>query len=235
MDVDHKIRLVREATGRLLMTVRSLTEPELNAPSLCSGWTRGHVLAHVALNADSLVNLLTWACTGIETPQYSSSEARDGDIEAAAGRSVGEHLATLRDSAERFEHAARELPLERWSFTVRGIGGDAQPASNYLIARRREVEVHHADLACDYGSEHWPEDFVIEELAHAAAKLSRRAGAPFEIDATDLRVRHTIGEGPPQGSVTGRGHQLLAWLYGRSTGTDLKTTSDTLPQLPPWG
>ena len=44
------------------------------------------MLAHLARNADGCVNLLTWARTGIETPQYRSAEQRDADIAAGAGR-----------------------------------------------------------------------------------------------------------------------------------------------------
>ena len=46
-------------------------------PSLLPGWSRGHVLTHLARNADGAVNLLTWARTGVETPQYVSQEQRE--------------------------------------------------------------------------------------------------------------------------------------------------------------
>jgi maleylpyruvate isomerase len=38
-----------------------LTEPDLDRPSLLPGWPRRTVIAHLARNADALVNLLTWA------------------------------------------------------------------------------------------------------------------------------------------------------------------------------
>lgn len=235
MDVPLKIRQVREATGRLLLTVRALNETDTKSPSLCEGWTRGHVLAHVSLNADSLVNLLAWAQTGVEVSQYPSWAAREADIETFADRSVGEHLVAISGSSERFERAATELPPERWSFEVAGIGGDLQPVSNYLTARRREVEVHHVDLAWDYTSKDWAEDFVRGELAHAADKLSRRAVVPFGIRATDLGAVHVIGDGMPIGSVRGAGHRVLAWLLGRSDGRDLETDMERLPDLGAWG
>ena len=49
-----------------------LVPEDFAGPSLLPGWTRAHVLAHVAGNADALVNLLTWARTGEETPMYAS-------------------------------------------------------------------------------------------------------------------------------------------------------------------
>jgi maleylpyruvate isomerase len=57
-----------------------LTDEEFGGPSLLPGWTRAHVLAHLAGNADAQVNFLTWARTGVETPPYASDEARDQEI-----------------------------------------------------------------------------------------------------------------------------------------------------------
>src|SRR3982751_334442 len=83
------------ATARLLATARGLDGAAVAAPSILPGWTRGHVLSHVARNADSCVNLLTWARTGVETPQYASAAHRAADVAAGAGRPVAEQLADI--------------------------------------------------------------------------------------------------------------------------------------------
>ena len=44
-------------------------------PSSLPDWTRAHVLTHVARNADAMVNLVTWARTGVPTPAYPSRES----------------------------------------------------------------------------------------------------------------------------------------------------------------
>ena len=44
---------VDRATARLLATARTLDDDAVRAPSPLPGWTRGHVLTHVARNADS--------------------------------------------------------------------------------------------------------------------------------------------------------------------------------------
>jgi len=80
---------IAAATARLLDTTHTLSDADVWAPSGLPGWSRGHVLAHVAGNADSLVTLLTWAATGVEHPQYPSREARDAAIEAGAGDPTG--------------------------------------------------------------------------------------------------------------------------------------------------
>ena len=73
-----------EATSRLVRTADALTDAEAAGPSLLPGWTRGHVLTHLARNADALVGLVDGALTGVAAPMYPSVEARAADIEAGA-------------------------------------------------------------------------------------------------------------------------------------------------------
>ena len=227
---------VESATALLLATVESFSDEDLRTPSLCRGWTRGHVLAHVALNADSIVNLLTWARTGEETPQYPSQEARDAAISANATLSPSEHLSRLVQSHERFLAAALSMPDENWTEAVRGISGDEQPVHNYLSARRREVEVHHVDLDAGYGPEEWPADFIHNELAHAATRMGARLKEQgVRLIARDIGIAVELGP-EPRSDVRGSGADLLTWLYGRSSGVSLAVEPEgPLPDLGPWG
>ena len=68
-------RLGRE-TDMLLATVESLADDEMTVPSLCEGWTRADVIAHLASSGRALVKLIDWATSGEERPLYASSEAR---------------------------------------------------------------------------------------------------------------------------------------------------------------
>ena len=81
----RSMALIGEATDRLLASAAALTGARVREPSLLPGWTRGHVLTHVARNGDGLGNLLRWARPGTRTPMYASREARRSDIEAGAG------------------------------------------------------------------------------------------------------------------------------------------------------
>lgn len=81
-DPEHDAAELRQATERLIDAVSVLAPTSVAEPSRLAGWTRGHVLTHLSRNADSLVNLLIWARTGEEVPQYASGESRDRDIEA---------------------------------------------------------------------------------------------------------------------------------------------------------
>jgi maleylpyruvate isomerase len=85
-DTSAMLATVGTAADILAHSVADLDDRQAAAPSGLPGWTRGHVLSHVARNADALVDLLTWARTGVEAPMYPSREVRDRDIEGGAGR-----------------------------------------------------------------------------------------------------------------------------------------------------
>ncbi|GHF51252.1 maleylpyruvate isomerase [Kitasatospora xanthocidica] len=227
---------VEESTQRLLQTVAELKPDAVTEPSALPGWTRGHVLAHLARNADSLVNLLNGARTGTDIPQYASGEARDADIERDAPRPLEVHLADLRDSHARFTEAAALLPDEAWTAEVRHRTGYVFPASDIPHKRLLEVEYHHVDLAAGHTPAHWPEDFATAQFRKLAESLAGAGLPAVRLVATDTEDRAVIGTGEPALTVEGPVRALLAWLSGRSAGADLRRTPDTdLPPLPPMG
>jgi hypothetical protein len=69
-------RMQRES-AMVMATVASLADDELSKPTKCEGWTRAHLIAHLARGADAMTNLATWAVTGQETPAYESREKRE--------------------------------------------------------------------------------------------------------------------------------------------------------------
>lgn len=157
-EIDH-------ATQRLLGTARVIAEPDLRAPSLLPGWTRAHVLAHLARGADAMRNLLVGARSGQERPAYVSEQARAADIEHGAGLPAKELMADLGASAMAFRTIARELPDDAWQVPVRILGSAPFPAAQLLTRRLVEVELHHCDLGTGYGPADWPAAFAAMELA----------------------------------------------------------------------
>lgn len=151
---------IDHATQALLRTVNRLSDEEVRQPSLLPGWTRGHVLTHVARGADALRNLLTWARTGVRTPAYPSQEARDAAVDAGAGRGTAELIADLTDSAAAFRSEARDLPADAWQVPVRVLDNPEFPAAQLLTRRLVEVELHHTDLGAGYGPADWPAEFA---------------------------------------------------------------------------
>jgi maleylpyruvate isomerase len=196
---------VERATSRLLETARGLDS--LSAPSLCEGWTRGHVLSHLSRNAAAYVNLLTWARTGIESPMYANADVRTADIDAGADRPLPDQLTDLVATHQRFAAAVEDMPPSAWSAEVRFTSGAAAPAARVVWSRLCEVEIHHVDLDAGYTPADWAPGFA----------------------------RRLLHEAPPPAGVTGPDHALAAWLIGRSDGATL-TVADggALPPVPKW-
>ena len=158
------LELIDDATARLAEAAVGMTGEEIAAPSLLPGWTRGHVIAHVACNADALRNLLIWARTGVETPSYASQAARDGAIEAGARRSAAELAADLRESGAAFSAEAAIFPERAGQVMVSMLDGVGFPADRLLPRRLVEVELHYTDLGCGYTRADWPAAFAELEL-----------------------------------------------------------------------
>ena len=75
---ERDLAWARYAHDELLAALDRLPDRDFAGPSLLPGWTRAHVAAHLAHNAEGLGRLATWAATGVETPMYPSAAARAG-------------------------------------------------------------------------------------------------------------------------------------------------------------
>lgn len=229
-EVDH-------ATERLIRTASLLSDSDVRQPSTLPGWTRGHVLTHLARQADSLVNLLTWARTGVETPQYASPESRDADIARGAPRDARAQVGDVVDAAAKLAAAVAAMTPEAWATRVRWRNGAERPAADVPWARLLEVEVHHADLDAGYSAADSPPWFTARFLAELATSFRDRAGIPaMVVRVDDSGAEHHIAAGSAVVTVHGAAHALTTWLSGRSTGADLTVlpAGATLPPLPNW-
>jgi maleylpyruvate isomerase len=153
------------ATQRLIDEARLLSEADLRAPSLLPGWSRAHVLAHLSRSADAMRNLLAGARAGQDRPAYPSAAARAADIEAGAAAPAGQLTDDLVTSAMSLRAVARELPGPAWRYQLRILGSDPFPASQLLVRRLAEVELHHCDLGIGYGPGQWTAAYATMDLA----------------------------------------------------------------------
>jgi hypothetical protein len=78
--------LLREAVGahrRMWGSAGQMADADCRGPSLLPGWSRGHVLAHWARNADGQSRMLLAAMYGEIAGQYPGGDAqRDREINA---------------------------------------------------------------------------------------------------------------------------------------------------------
>ncbi|WP_019885358.1 maleylpyruvate isomerase family mycothiol-dependent enzyme [Streptomyces purpureus] len=225
--IDHARDLasVREATERLLTAAAKLDNAAVAEPSRLPGWTRGHVLAHVARNADALVNVLR----GL--PMYADAATRDADIERDAPRPLAAQLEDVRGSAARFD-AEGEADAD-WSRTVELRNGVTDQAARVPFRRLVEVELHHVDLGIGYELTDLPADFVEREIEFLADRFAGNASVPPTRIVTEGGEWRTGGTEGDEVSVSGPAPALLGWLAGRTDGGGLDTTGGSLPALPP--
>ncbi|MEW2513062.1 maleylpyruvate isomerase family mycothiol-dependent enzyme [Streptomyces sp. NPDC046870] len=226
MDHAHDLACVREATDRLLSAVTTMDNASLAKPSRLPGWSRGHVLAHLARNADALVNVLQGR------PMYVSAEARDADIERDAPRPLEVQAADVRESAARFQ-AAGAAPAD-WTRTVELRNGVTDSASRVPFRRWVEVELHHVDLGIGYELEDLPAEFLERETGFLTERFSGCPDIPATRVTDGTRAWTTGGAADEPGiTVTGRPADLVGWLAGRRDGTALEVRGGALPKLPP--
>ncbi|NYH78372.1 maleylpyruvate isomerase [Actinopolyspora biskrensis] len=230
------IAAVQSATNTLLETVETMDEVSVHAPSSLPGWSRAHVISHLARNADGCVNLLTWARTGVEHPMYPSRADRDADIAEGSHRNHRLLFEDLAASSGRFFEAARTLPQEAWNSLVIGAPGKPVPAHEVLRARLLEVRVHLVDLDCGFGFEDIPRDDLERLLNDAVRQFGGRPDVPplsVTIDFDDGNSTEWEIGAPhsPRHRVRGRAGTVLGWLLGR---TAPEALGESTPELPPW-
>jgi maleylpyruvate isomerase len=185
------IEACRAAHERIIATAKGVDDETARQPSRLPNWTVGHVLTHVARNADGHVRRLEGALRGEDVPRYATVDQRDSEIEAGAARPAGELVADLIDSARRLEDVWARSVAAGWPNSD-FLGHDNFPTSGSPLRRLREVEVHHVDLGLGYAPEDWSDFYVAWELPQALERLSGRIADP-----QDAR-------------------RFLGWLIGRS-------------------
>ncbi len=234
---------VTDATAQLLGSVERLDDQAVREPSALPGWTRGHLLTHVARNADGLCNLLAWAATGERHTMYPDPETRDADIAQGATRTAEQLAADLRESSQRFTEAAARMTPEQWAVKVERRVGGPQPAAKIPWWRLEEVLIHHVDLDTGFSPAHWPAQFTGPTLEMAAERFTDASygavvATPFRLYAEDTARACGVGCDPLEKDnlmVRGPEAALLAWLLGRSDGDGLVVEPfDALPTVPAW-
>ncbi|MFC7025407.1 maleylpyruvate isomerase N-terminal domain-containing protein [Promicromonospora thailandica] len=199
------------ALDGLLSAVERLDPEDLAGPSALVGWTRGHVLSHVAGLGTALLGQARAAARGEVVPVYASQAARDAGIEAGAGRTVAEHLAVLRALRDDLAAAWPEPGSPVWDAPT---GYRAGPLSGCLLAWWREVRIHAVDAlsgtAQEIGFETW------DDALHAHLRQFLAVRLPRGVSVDD---------------VAGDPRDVTVWLAGRVPPTPLP---GDLPALGPW-
>jgi maleylpyruvate isomerase len=238
VQVAARLMAVRSATSALHADLAAAmwSDADVQAPSLLSGWSRGHVLTHLARNADGIAHSLAAALRGELLPTYPrGQDARNADIEAGSGRTALTLLTDVKDAADRLDRVFGAVAdVDGWYLPAnRGA-----PARDLLDTRWREVEIHRVDLRYGYHPAQWPAEFVAYLLPVELEALHRRTDDALTVEITPEQsvadrggTRHLVGDGSTL-TVAGPDWAVLAWLVGRAdpVRSDLSAT----PELGPW-
>jgi maleylpyruvate isomerase len=173
--------------------IAGLTDEVARQPSLLPDWTVGHVLTHIARNADSVVRRIEGALRNEVVDQYAGGrEGRANEIEAGAHRSAAELIADVHTTNAAVDALLASAPDDIWDRLSRPVGGGEQPVTKVVFSRWREVEVHLVDLGLGYTPARWPAGIVDEWLPSMLTGLDQRA------DRNAL-LAWTLGRsGPPE-------------------------------------
>lgn len=231
-DLPAAVANVPLAQDRLAGTLSALTDAEVREPSVLPGWTRGHVIAHVARSAEAMVRLIDGVLAQRHAEAYPGGPAvRGAEIELGARSSANELMDEVYESNIKVVHAFARMTAPTWGRQVQFPTGP-YPASRCAWSRWREVEIHHVDLGLDvYPIESWPDEFVACHLPHELAKLPNRLapGTAVQVGASRL------GAGAVVATIDGPDAALLAWLVGRvGLAAPSLTITGNPPELPPW-
>ncbi|WP_299445386.1 maleylpyruvate isomerase family mycothiol-dependent enzyme [uncultured Phycicoccus sp.] len=219
------LALLDRHTELLDRTVAGLDD--LGAPSLCAGWTRGHVVTHLARNAEAIGRLVRAAVDGTGDTMYASSADRDAEIEAGAGRDLESQREDLLRTAAAVRADLGRLRPEHAGRLLERTPGVVLVASEDLpYMRLREVVIHHVDLDAGFG-------FADLEPELLALLIDRKVGLlRRDDDVPDMTLRSAEGDewSLGAGTVEVRGSRagLLAWL---TRGHTAGVTADPLPHL----
>lgn len=220
-------------TKLLLVTVAGWGEQEYLAPSGLAGWTRKHLIAHLAANAEALGNLVHWAATGEQTPMYSSVQQRNADIQAGAAKPAAELASWLRESAARFAAGVSGLGPEQWNAQVVTAQGRTVRATEIPWMRSREVFVHAVDLAAGVTFADLPADFLTALAEDIVAKRGAASGPAVILTAADTGDRWEMPGDGEATAITGPLAQVTAYLAGRPHALT-RSDGSPPPELPAW-
>jgi maleylpyruvate isomerase len=240
----------RESTAGLLRSLEPLTERDVRRRSLMPGWTFGHVLSHLARNADAMVRSLSGAMRNEPTPMYPhGARGRDADIQAGARRTMAEIVADVQAAVGRLDAAWEAMTPGAWGADAI-IRSGRLPAWRTVGARWSEVELHWVDLDTGHGPDAWTELFAhllmrtLTERTMIGRPLDDRLppGTRLELFSIDTGEHWSARSAVSRtvtvtATVTGPCWALASWLAGRfePARPALELTSGAeLPSLAPW-
>jgi len=165
-----------DAHRRLEQVATTLVPSQLGEDSALDGWTRGHVLAHLVLNAEAMKRRIEAALEGKLIEQYAGgADGRAAAIDELSRLDPLELLPLVGSSAQQLDATFNTIPTHVWSQPVRTVSGGTHPIALLPFRRWREVEVHMVDIDVGVGPGDWSDEFVGQVLPRLVVGMADRA------------------------------------------------------------
>lgn len=218
---------IDEAAALFDHAVAGLVENEFTEPSALPGWSRAHVIAHVALNAEGFLAAADGYRAGTSAYMYpDGTTQRDRDIDNLAAEPSAELLNRLTEANQQF--------IAMWSEGVGEFvcatapGHPTFPSAAVPLRRLRELQVHLVDLDIDgVGPDDWLGIFVDNDLELQWPTVSHRTRERVSVVDELGQTWHTDPPAPVAFAVQADRRRLLAWVLDRAKVSGL-------PRLEAW-
>jgi len=226
---------LRRAADVVTGIAASLDDAAVAAPSELPGWTRGHVLAHLAGIANAMARQVEYSTRGERIELYDGGfEGRNRAIELAAGHGAEQHRATVGTAIDRALAAFGSLDKEGWQAPITFRDGVVFDGG---LALWRELTIHATDLGTGRGPETWSRPFCEHLFEFLAARVPE--GERFVLQPLGLPSVALGAAGGRSTVINGMLTDIAAWLAGRTpTLGSLRATAAAdgveLPALLPW-
>ncbi|WP_369746397.1 maleylpyruvate isomerase family mycothiol-dependent enzyme [Paenarthrobacter sp. AMU7] len=225
---------LHKAAGTVTRILAKLDDSSVAEPSELPGWTRGHVLAHLAGISNAMARQLEYARRGETGELYDGGmDGRNKAIALAAGHSLTEHTEAVTTAMDAAIAAFDALGPEDWQARIAYRDGTVLDGG---LALWRELTIHASDSGVGFGPETWNRPFCEHLIGFLAARVPDTY--KFVLQPTGLPQR-TIGSGGTSIAITGMLTDIAAWLAGREPSLgSLRATAAAdgvdLPDLLPW-
>jgi maleylpyruvate isomerase len=204
------------AHRRLEELAQGVTDEMIGRPSLLPGWTVGHLLTHLARNADSHTHVITSAQRGLVEPQYADPATRVRGIEEGHARPARVQIEDVRRSNRELETAWAATGADIWESGMGLRFNGPCTIAEFVFLRWREVEAHVVDFGLRLTWDDLSAGYLDAEWEVTTARLAARV--PDDVTlvvAPGDRPARAYGKGQHVTVVRASSRTTLAWLMGR--------------------
>ena len=215
---------VRAVADQLLALVAHLDDPTARAASGLPGWSRGHVITHIANFSEAMTRQVDEALQGRLIEVYDGGRpARDAAIEAGANRPSAELRSHLSEAVTTLLSAWGKVGPDDWDRPILHRNSNLSAGVN---ATWRELTVHTTDLDLGLTPANWSKPFCLHLLDFLRPRTPE--GIHLILRSEDTTWENGTGE---DRTLIGTLTDLTAWYAGRTPPNPIQGPT---PDLLPW-